>query len=94
MEIAVVDNPELSRFEAHLPSGEVAGFALYKKTHGLIVFTHSEVFDGYEGQGIGTTLVKGSLDQAREDGLAVQPLCPFFKAYIARHKEYADLVHS
>jgi predicted GNAT family acetyltransferase len=92
MEITVVDNPELNRFEALLATGEVAGFALYKRTDKLITFTHAEVFDQYEGEGVGTTLAKASLDQARNAGIAVQPRCPFYKAFIERHPEYADLV--
>jgi predicted GNAT family acetyltransferase len=92
MEITVVDNPELHRFEALLATGEVAGFALYRKGDQLIVFTHAEVFDQYEGEGVGSTLAKESLDQARAAGLTVQPRCPFYQAYIERHPEYADLV--
>jgi predicted GNAT family acetyltransferase len=46
------------------------------------------------GRGIGSTLIKGVLDTARAQGLKVKPLCPFAKAYIERHSEYADLVKS
>jgi uncharacterized protein len=31
------------------------------------------------------------LDIARAQGLKVVPICPFAKAYIERHPEYADL---
>jgi uncharacterized protein len=34
------------------------------------------------------------LDIARAEGLKVKPLCPFAKAYIERHPEYADLLKS
>lgn len=33
-----------------------------------------------------------ALDDARERGLAVLPFCPFVRAHIQRHREYADLV--
>ena len=38
------------------------------------------------------TLVAGALDQVRESGRDVVALCPFVKAYVARHAEYQDLV--
>jgi len=44
------------------------------------------------GRGHGSTLVKGVLDIARTQGLKVVPVCPFVKAYIDRHPEYADLL--
>ena len=94
MDITVVDNPDLNRFEALLPTGEVAGFAAYKKSEHRLVLTHTEVFDRYEGQGVGSTLAKGSLDLVRESGAALKVLCPFITKYIQRHPEYADLVQA
>jgi len=38
--------------------------------------------------------VRGALDDVRALGLRqVLPLCPFVKAWIARHREYRDLVY-
>jgi uncharacterized protein len=36
--------------------------------------------------------VRTALAQARSDGLAVLPFCPFVRSYIAGHTEYLDLV--
>jgi predicted GNAT family acetyltransferase len=44
-----------------------------------------------EGRGIGSALIRGVLDTARAQGLKVKPVCPFAKAYVERHPEYADL---
>jgi predicted GNAT family acetyltransferase len=44
-----------------------------------------------EGRGIGSALIRGVLDIARSEGLKVNPLCPFAKAYIEKHPEYVDL---
>ena len=52
---------------------------------------HTEVPKELEGRGIGSTLIRGVLDAARKEGLKVNPLCPFAKAYIGKHPEYADL---
>ena len=57
-----------------------------------IIFTHAEVDDAYEGQGLASKLAQQSLDTARERGLAVIPACPFYAGYIQRHPAYVDLV--
>ena len=92
-EPTVLDVAESSRFEIHV-DGRLAGFAEYRmKSPQLIVFTHTEIDDAFEGRGLGSTLVRAALDAARDRGLAVRPDCPFVRAYIARHPgEYLDLV--
>jgi len=44
-----------------------------------------------EGRGIGSSLIRGVLDTARSQGQKVNAVCPFARAYIERHPEYADL---
>jgi predicted GNAT family acetyltransferase len=36
-------------------------------------------------------LIRGALEIARTQGLKVKAVCPFAKAYLDRHPEYADL---
>jgi hypothetical protein len=36
--------------------------------------------------------VRAALDDARERGLRVVPICPFVDDYVRRHPAYADLV--
>jgi predicted GNAT family acetyltransferase len=91
-EITVRDNPDRRRFEAVDDAGSVAGVSQYRRFPDHIVFTHTEVDDAYEGQGVGSALVQGALDAVRGEGLRVVPQCPFVKSYIERHQEYADLV--
>ena len=87
----VTDNEGESRYEIRL-GDELAGFVTYRRRPGRIAFQHTEVDDRFEGQGIGSRLIRTVLDQARSDGLAVLPFCPFVKAYIERHPEYLGLV--
>jgi uncharacterized protein len=87
----VVDRPETHRFEV-LADGKVAGFADYQLSPGEILFIHTEIDEAYEGRGLGSVLVRHALDNARERGLAVLPLCPFVRAWIGRHEDYLDLV--
>jgi uncharacterized protein len=90
--VTVEDNPDQNRYEALVESGVVAGFAEYQKRDGLLVFTHTQVDDAFEGQGVGSALARGALDHARTTGLPVRPLCEFIAEYIDRHPEYQDLV--
>jgi predicted GNAT family acetyltransferase len=89
--IAVSDAPERERYEVRV-DGELAGFATYKARPDQIAFKHTEVDDRFEGQGLASKLVAFALDDARKRGLAVLPFCPFVKAYVQRHREYAGLV--
>jgi hypothetical protein len=86
----VRDNTELHRFELDA-DGHVA-FSNYSRANGILTIMHTEVPKALEGRGIGSTLIRGVLDAARREGLKVNPACPFAKAYIDRHPEYADLL--
>ena len=88
----VRDNNKLHRFELDT-DGHIA-FSEYKRTDGMLTIRHTEVPKELEGRGIGSALIRGVLDAARAEGLKVNALCPFAKAYIERHSEYADLQQS
>jgi predicted GNAT family acetyltransferase len=91
VERKVVDNPEKGRFEIH-DGDEVAGFAEYHLHGNEIALLHTEVADRFEGQGLGGTLARHVLDDARERDRAVLPYCPFIRGWITRHPDYVDLV--
>ncbi len=86
----VINNSSRSRFEVHL--GSKVAVAEYIDRGHMIVFTHTEVPSGMEGQGVGGLLVRTGLDFAREGKKVVLPLCPFFAGFIRKHPEYQDLV--
>jgi predicted GNAT family acetyltransferase len=90
-DVRVSDHPALERYEVSV-DGRRAGLAAYQLEDGLLTFTHTEVDDAYEGQGLGGRLARFALDDARVRGLRVQPLCPFIRGWIKRHPDYADLV--
>ena len=89
--ITVEDDEAASRYEA-LDDGKVIGFARYVRRGGRTIFVHTEVEDDHEGEGIGSALAAAALDAERAAERPVVPLCPFVRAYIERHTEYADLV--
>ena len=89
--LVVRDNPDRHRFEIDLGDGSFA-IAEYTLSAGKIMFPHTGVPEGHEGKGIGTTLIRFALDAARERGLKVIPVCPFFAAYMKKHAEVQDLL--
>ena len=89
----VADNPARHRFEIDLGGGQFA-IAAYNLLPGAIRFYHTEVPESHGGQGLGTALIQAGLAAARERGLKVIPICPFFRAYLRKHPEEQDLVPS
>jgi predicted GNAT family acetyltransferase len=90
-QIVVSDAPERERFEITV-DGELAGFLVYRSRKGLLALTHTEVEERFGGRGLGGRLARFALDQAREQGRAVLPFCPFVNEWIKRHPGYVDLV--
>ncbi len=87
----VTDHPESGRFEITV-DGELAGFANYHRVAGNLDFTHTEIDDRFEGQGLGSTLIRAGLEAARERAMGVLPHCPFVRSFIERHAQFLDLV--
>jgi uncharacterized protein len=87
----VVDVPERSRLEIRV-GDETAGFIEYRRAPGRIAFIHTSIDPRFDGQGLGSELVRTALADARAERLAVLPFCPFVRSYIAAHPEYLDLV--
>jgi predicted GNAT family acetyltransferase len=88
----VIDNRGQNRFEMALAVG--MAFVAYRHAEGVIFLDHAEVPQALEGRGIGSALVKATLEAVRREGLQVIPRCPFIAAYIRRHPEFADLLAS
>ena len=87
----VTDVPDENRYEIRL-DGDLAGLAAYQRRPGEVVFTHTEIDPAFEGHGLGSTLARAALDDARSRGESVVPRCQFIRAFIDRHPDYADLV--
>jgi hypothetical protein len=91
MDTTVIDVPEKGRFEVRV-DGRAVGLASYHVDGGTMTLPHTEVDPAVGGQGLGTALVAGVLQAARERGLHVLPYCSFVRRYIEQHPETLDLV--
>jgi predicted GNAT family acetyltransferase len=93
-QVTVTDNREESRFEVRV-DGTLAGFAGYETNPGTVIFTHTEVFEEYQGQGLAGQLARTALGTVREAGDKIVPLCPYIRSYVRKHApEYDDLLRA
>ncbi len=90
-EVAVRRDDDAGRYRL-LVDGTEAGFSEFHESGRRTVVTHTVVDDAYEGRGFGSALARGVLDDIRDRGRRVVPVCPFVAAYVRRHPEYADVV--
>jgi predicted GNAT family acetyltransferase len=90
--LTMVDNPAESRYEARTDDDTLAGLVAYTRYADRIVLVHTETCPSFEDHGVASFLARGILDELRGTDLRVVPTCPFIRAYIKRHPEYADLV--
>ena len=86
----VRDNTTDERFE--LNAEQATAFIAYHLEGEIISLDHTEVPSVLGGKGIGSALVKGTLDILRERGRKLLPRCSFVAAYIERHPEYRALL--
>ena len=86
----VANNPEASRYEISVDD-VLAGFADYVDGGEVLVIPHTEVSEGFEGQGLAAILVTGMLDDVRANGRVIRPDCPFVASFLEKHLSYQDL---
>jgi len=91
MATAVTENLERRRYEISV-DGALAGFTRFEVDGDVATMPHTEIDPEYKGQGLATTLIRATLDDARARGLTVVPLCPTVRAFIGRNADYQDLV--
>lgn len=85
-------DPENDRYVIE-HNGEIVGFTEYHLRGGNhYFFYHTSIHDSYAGQGVGSTLARFALDDVREKGALVVPLCPFIAGWIENHPDYRDLI--
>jgi predicted GNAT family acetyltransferase len=80
---AVRDNVAANRFE--LREGDELAFLTYERKPDAMVFVHTEVPPRLRGRHVGESLVRTGLAAARSEGLRIVAVCPFVRAYLAKH---------
>src|SRR6476660_4611286 len=88
---SVRDNPQELRYELLDDSGTMIGEIRYVIEPGAVRLVHTEVEPEFQGQGLADELVQGAMNDLRERGLKMIPVCPYVRAWLRRHPEQADL---
>jgi predicted GNAT family acetyltransferase len=87
----VIDVAAEQRYEATI-DGTLAGSIEYVVKYGRLALIHTEVLPAFEGKGVGSSLVRFGIAEARRRGLRVIPTCPFVRSYVESHPETHDVV--
>ena len=90
MDAQVTNNEAASRYE--LAAGGATAMVVYSLSGDTLTFTHTEVPEELEGQGIGGRLIAGALDDVRRRGLKIVPACSFVRHYVETHPDTHDLL--
>ena len=90
-DVEVRKDPDNHRYLLEL-DGEVIGVAVYHDRGDRRFFVHTEVEPEHEGEGLGSTLARGALDDVRAVGMKIVPICPFISGFIDRNPEYAAMI--
>lgn len=64
----------------------------YGLAAGVLIITHTVVFEGYKGKGYGRQLLYALVDYAREHKKKVEPQCPFARAVFDKTPEIQDVL--
>jgi predicted GNAT family acetyltransferase len=72
-------------------NGELA-YLEYSLADDVLELIHTEVPKALRGMQLASSLAETALNWAREKHYKVDIICPFVRAYIAKHPEYSDLV--
>jgi uncharacterized protein len=84
-------NDEAHRYE--LAVGKDRAVVVFNLSGPNLMITETLVPEALEGQGIASRMAKHVVADARDRGLLILPVCPFFAAYLQKHPEHADVVH-
>lgn len=71
--------------------GLIAELTYYKRDDQIITIDHTEVKREMENQGIGSSLVRKTVEFAREHNLKIDPLCPFAEVQFDQNESYHDV---
>ncbi|MGX1309582.1 putative GNAT family acetyltransferase [Amorphus suaedae] len=85
------DGPSKGRYRM-VVDGHEAEMTYSRVGSGLIIIDHTEVPAVLRGCKVGEQMVRQAVEDARNEGVGIIPLCPFAKAQIDRHPEWQDVL--
>ena len=89
---AIVRHDESQQRYVLEAEGKELGMASYQDDGQRQIFTHTEVDPSLEGKGMGSKLVREALEDARQRGKRIVPVCEFVAAYVKKHHDWDDII--
>ncbi|MCL2394093.1 MAG: N-acetyltransferase [Acidimicrobiaceae bacterium] len=83
---------EARRRYAILVDGKAAGAADFVVRGDTVELPHTYVDPARRGQGLAGILIRHALDDIIASGRKVVPTCPYVRAWLDSHPDYADCV--
>lgn len=87
----VVENATDGRFELRR-DGDIVSVADYTERNGRVIVPHVGTRPEYRGRGYAGRLMNGLLEDLRDSGRTIAPLCPFAAAHVRENREWHDLL--
>jgi uncharacterized protein len=88
--LPIQHDPKAREFTAELSGSR--GVLQYRYVDRVMTIAHIGVPPAISGRGVAAELTRAALQLAREEGWKVNPQCPYARAFMRRHQEYADLM--
>lgn len=93
IEISREESATKGRYVARVPGHAEAGELTFSKLgSNTLIADHTGVPEALRGQGIAKALVERLVADARSEGFTIVPLCPYIRARLPRHPEWADVM--
>jgi len=86
----LIFNEAEKQFEINTDSH--VAFIEYTMKGNKIFLTHTEVPKALEGQGVGSALVKKTLQHIKDHNMILVPSCSFVANYIDKHPEWQSIL--
>lgn len=81
------------RFVARVDGQTAVGELTFSRVNEkLVIADHTGVPDALAGKGVGKALVNHLIEDARQNGYRVVPLCPFVRAQSVKHPDWDDVI--
>lgn len=90
MNLIPFKNELMQRFELNI-EGKTVFLEYRAQGSEVLAFIHTFVPPELRGRNLAAILTRFALEDARQQGKQVAPLCSYTASYMARHKEYSDL---
>ncbi|HTX97942.1 MAG TPA: GNAT family N-acetyltransferase [Mycobacterium sp.] len=71
--------------------GKQVGLADFADRGDQRVFFHTEIDPAYGGRGLATILLEEALNEARDEGKRIVPVCSMIGTVLKKHPEYDDI---